>query len=196
MIFIPHIENNDFNQLLYMQLTSPNTKLNIKLRSLKDEDAESIALLANNKNIWDNIRDKMPHPYAKKDADFFINLTKKESPKTTFGIELNNEICGVIGLILQSDVNRMSAEMGYWIGEPFWGRGIATDAVSIITKYGFETLGLMRIYAGVYEYNIGSMRVLEKSGFLKEGIARKSVIKNGNFYDEHKFAKLKNTGEE
>jgi len=133
----------------------------------------------------------MPHPYARKDAEFFINLTKKEDPQVTFGIIVGDEFCGVIGLILQGDVYRKSAEMGYWVGEPFWGRGIATEAVKKILAYGFEKLHLERIFASTFEYNGASMRVLEKNGFVKEGIARRSVLKNGQFYDEHKFGKLK-----
>ncbi len=175
-----------------MQLTPTDTEMNIQLRALNDDDAEAIARLANNKKIWDNIRDKMPHPYAKKDARSFIDIAKKENPRVTYGIVVDDKFCGIIGLILQSDVYRKSAEMGYWIGEPYWSRGIATEAVRIITKYGFEELGLVRIFAGAFEYNIGSMRVLKKNGFIKEGVLRKAVVKNGQLYDEHKFGKLKN----
>jgi len=164
--------------------------MNIQLRALRDDDADSIAKLANNKMIWDNIRDKMPHPYVKKDAESFIDLTKKEDPQVSFGILFENELCGVIGLILQTDVYRKSSEMGYWIGEPYWGKGIATEAVGKIIRYGFEELELERIFAGAYEYNVASMRVLEKNGFIKEGISRKSALKNGQFYDEHKYGKL------
>jgi len=174
-----------------MQLKSKDSKTNLILRPLKDSDAEVLATLANNKKIWDNIRDKMPHPYNVNDARFFINSTKENVPQVTFAIVRDDEFCGVIGLILQSDVYRLSAEMGYWIGEPYWGQGITTEAIDILSDYGFESLGLIRIYAGVYEYNLGSMRVLEKNGFLKEGVARKAVIKNGGIYDEHRYGRLK-----
>jgi RimJ/RimL family protein N-acetyltransferase len=97
----------------------------------------------------------------------------------------------MIGLHPQKDVYRLSAELGYWIGEPFWGNGIATKAVELILKYGFETLNLNRIYAGVFEHNIASMRVLEKCDFVKEGIAKQAVIKNNKVIDEHKFAIIK-----
>ena len=164
--------------------------MNIKLRRLQNSDAEQLAKLANNKKVWDNVRDLMPHPYGIKDAEFFINLTKKEDPEVNFAIVRDEELCGVIGLSPQSDVNRLSAELGYWLGEPYWGQGIATRAVDLITAYGFEELGMVRIYAGVYEYNLGSMRVLEKNGFVKEGVARMSVIKNGRMYDEHRYARI------
>lgn len=174
-----------------MKLYSDNPAMHILLRPLRPDDAEVMAKLANNKNVWDNLRDKMPHPYSIEDADFFIGMTQKEARQVTFGIEVGGEFCGVIGLIPNTDVYRHSVELGYWLGEPYWGRGIATEAVDIITRYAFKSLGLMRVEAGAYEYKIGSMRVLEKCGYTQEGIARKSVIKNGQFYDTHKYAKLK-----
>jgi RimJ/RimL family protein N-acetyltransferase len=175
---------------LEMILKSSSKKRNLVLRTLRTEDAERIARLANNKKVWDNVRDQMPHPYALKDAEYFISLSQKNDPPVTFGIEVDDTLCGVVGLQPQSDVYRKSAEMGYWIGEPYWGRGIATAAVGLIAIYGFEQLGLVRIFAGVFEFNLASMRVLEKNGFLKEGISRKAVIKNGQLYDEHKYGKV------
>jgi len=162
----------------------------IKLRRLNLSDVSKLAKLANNKNIWNNLRDRMPYPYNENDAEFFIKLTEQENPKQTFGIEYNEKLCGVIGLIVQNDVYRKSAEIGYWIGEPYWGKGIATIAVELITNSGFNTLNLNRIYAGVFEYNITSMHVLEKNGFKKEGVFKKSVLKNEKFFDEHRYYKL------
>ena len=165
--------------------------MNIKIRPLTKDDATAIAKLANNKNIWNNIRNAMPHPYHKEDADFFIGLKENEDPQLTFGILADDHICGVIGLEIQKDIYRKSAELGYWIGEPFWGKGIATEAVRLIVKHGFEKIGIERIYAAAFDYNVGSMRVLEKNSFVKEGILRKAVYKNDAFYDEHRFSKLK-----
>lgn len=163
----------------------------ITLQSLKPEDAKPLAILANNKNIWDNVRDYMPHPYSEKDGADFIEMVQKEDPTHTFGIRYNEELAGVVGLVAQEDVYRKSAEIGYWIGEPFWGKGIATQAVHILTNYGFDHLGLLRIYAGVFEYNMGSMKVLEKNGYHKEGIFKKALIKNEQIWDEHRYAKWK-----
>ena len=95
-----------------------------------------------------------------------------------------------IGLTIQKDVYKKSAEIGYWIGEPFWGNGIATKAVELITEYGFNKLALNRVYAGVFEYNITSMKVLEKNGYKKEGIFKNAILKNDKVYDEHRFFKL------
>ena len=167
--------------------------MEIFIRRLHSSDADHLARQANNKRVWDNLRDLMPHPYSLEDALEFIALTEREQPAQTFGIiSQDGELCGVIGLVKQQDVYRRTAEIGYWIGEAFWGRGIATKAVELISKYGFEELQLERIFTGVFEYNKASMRVLEKNGFIKEGIFRNSVIKNGHIYDEHRYAKLKN----
>ena len=165
-------------------------KEKIKIRTLKISDKTELAKLANNKKIWDNLRDYIPFPYTESDADFFINLTNKEDPKQTFGIEYKGSLSGVIGLVIQKDVYQKSAEIGYWIGEPFWGNGIATKAVELITEYGFHKLDLNRIYTGVFEYNVASMKVLEKNGFQKEGIFKNAILKNNKVFDEHRFYKL------
>ena len=165
-------------------------KQKIKIRPLELSDKTNLAKLGNNKKVWDNLRDYIPFPYTENDAEFFINLTQDEDPKQTFGIEYDGELSGVIGLVVQKDVYQKSAEIGYWIGEPFWGNGIATKAVELITKYGFDKINLNRIYTGVFEYNIASMRVLEKNGFDKEGIFKNAILKNNKVYDEHRFCKL------
>ena len=163
----------------------------ITLRSLTDDDASTLAKLANNKKIWDNLRDVMPHPYLAGNAIFFINLVKQEDPQMTFAIEYQGELCGVIGLVAQQDVYKKTAEIGYWIGEPYWNKGIATKAVSLVTSYGFNKLDLLRIHTGVFEYNIASMKVLEKCGYKKDGVFEKAVLKNGNIWDEHRYSIIK-----
>lgn len=160
----------------------------IVLRHFTNNDIEVLALLANNKNIWDCVRDFLPHPYTTDDARFFIDHCIAENPQLTFAIEYQQQLCGCIGLTLQNDIYRYSAELGYWIGEPFWNKGIATHAVKIITAYGFEQLGKNRIYSGIFDFNKASQRVLEKSGFLLEGILKKSVMKNNVFLDEYRYA--------
>ncbi len=162
----------------------------VNIRPLELSDKMALAALANNKKVWDNLRDSIPHPYHEEDAAFFINLTKKQNPQQSFGITYQGELCGVISLIIKKDVYKKSAEIGYWIGEPYWKKGIAIKAVAQITKYGFKKLNLVRIYAGVYEYNIASMKVLESNGYLKEGIFKKAVIKNDKIWDEHRYYKL------
>jgi [ribosomal protein S5]-alanine N-acetyltransferase len=162
----------------------------ISLRQLQPADKPILAQLANNKKIWDNLRDYIPFPYTENDAEYFIQLTRQENPAVTFGIEYNTRLCGVIGLVPQKDVYRKSAEIGYWIGEPYWQKGIATVAVKLITRYGFNDLELIRIFTSVFEYNPASMKVLEKNGYIKEAVSQKAVVKNGEVWNEHRYAKV------
>jgi len=166
------------------------SKEDLTLRPFRLEDRDKLAIICNNKKIWDNVRDFLPHPYTEKDASEFIYLCQMEVPQTTFAILYRGELAGCIGLVPQTDVYRLGAELGYWIGEPFWGKGIATEAVKMITGYGFQQLGLKRIHSGVFDFNKASRRVLEKSGFKLEGIFERSVVKNGRICDEYRFAKL------
>lgn len=162
----------------------------VKLRTLEPSDKTQMAQLANNKKVWDNVRDAFGHPYTEKNAEEFIEHQAKSDTEKVFAIECNGELCGLVGLILQKDVYRNSAEIGYWIGEPFWGQGIATQAVGLLARHAFEKLSLVRLYAGVFEFNVGSMRVLEKNGFQKEGVSKKAVFKNGEFWNEHRYGLL------
>lgn len=163
----------------------------VKLRKFKSSDKKQIALLVNNKKIWDNIRDFVPFPYSVKDAEDFIAFTQKETPQQTFGITYNELLCGSIAIEKQTDVYSHSGHLGYWIGEPFWGKGIATKACHLITQYAFKELKLHRIYSSVFDYNKGSMRVLEKCGYQREAILKQGILKNGKMHDEHIYAKLK-----
>ncbi|SEC51949.1 Protein N-acetyltransferase, RimJ/RimL family [Tenacibaculum sp. MAR_2009_124] len=162
----------------------------ILLRPLQISDAAEITVLLNNKNIWDHLRNYIPFPYTEKDAKDFINMIHKEDLLQNFVIEYNGKLSGVIGLTLQKDIYTNSAELGYWLGEPFWGKGIMTQAIKLMIEIGFSKLDLRRIYAGVFAFNIGSMKALEKNGFEKEGVFKHAVIKNEKVYDEHRFYKL------
>lgn len=159
----------------------------ILLRPLRTADAPALTLLANNKKIWDNVRNRMPHPYAEKDAQEFIQLAQAPDGPTIRAITLNGELAGVIGLHPLQDVYEGTAELGYWIGEPFWGRGLASEAVGQMIKIGFEELNLRRISAAAFEYNTASIHILEKHGFEHEGVAKAAVIKNGKVWDEIKL---------
>jgi RimJ/RimL family protein N-acetyltransferase len=163
----------------------------ILLRSYYDNDKDRLAELCNNKKIWDNLRDFIPYPYTILDAERFIDICHNEKPQTTFAIEYNGELIGSIGLILQTDVYKLTAEIGYWIGEPYWRKGITTKAVGMIVDYGFKELGLLRIFTGVFDFNKASQRVLEKSGFKLEGIFEKSILKNGIICNEYRYGKVK-----
>lgn len=160
----------------------------VYLRKLDPSDNTTLAILANNKRVWDNLTDLMPLPYSVDDANSFINMAMGSESNHIFAIEYDSALCGIIGLNRQSDVFRLSAELGYWIGEPYWNKGIVSIAVRLTVLYGFECLGLERIYACVYDYNKASQRVLEKSGFLFEGRSRKAVIKNGIIFDDFRYS--------
>ena len=158
------------------------------IRDWRPEDKSSLVKYANNRNIWINLRDRFPHPYTFSDAEQWIREATEVTTVTHFAVVLEGSAIGGIGLELNTDVFRKSAEIGYWLGEPFWGRGIATEAVRAMTDYGFSNFDLCRIYAGVFEWNPASMRVLEKAGYVCEGRLRKSVVKDGRIIDQFLYA--------
>jgi RimJ/RimL family protein N-acetyltransferase len=160
------------------------------LRELEESDLEFLAKYANNENVSSNLRDAFPKPYALEDAEKFKKMIDAQSPKTFFAIEYRNNYVGNISLSPGTDVYRKSAEIGYFIGEPFWNKGIATKAVKLMTEWGFNQLDIVRIHAGVFDYNLSSQHVLEKCGFVKESVSRQAIYKNGRFCDEIRYAKI------
>lgn len=160
----------------------------IQLRSINKAAPEEIQKLANNHAIAVNLRDAFPYPYTVEDAVTYLELAANGVLGHVFGIYDNDTFVGCCSLIPQNDVYRINAEIGYWIGEPYWGRGYATDAVRQCLKFAFEELNLLRVYANIYEYNIGSMKVLEKVGFEKEAIIKSSIMKEGKIFDEHLYS--------
>jgi ribosomal-protein-alanine N-acetyltransferase len=159
-----------------------------RLRPWLTGDEESLVLHANNRLVWRNLRDAFPHPYTIADARQWIQIANPSPPITNFAIIVEGAAVGGIGVVLKDDVFRRSAEIGYWLGEEFWGRGIVTEAVREVTEYAFTTFDLCRIYAGVFEWNPASMRVLEKAGYEFECRMRKSVTKDGETVDELIYA--------
>ncbi len=163
----------------------------VVIRELTEEDLPDLARYANNEKVSINVRDAFPHPYTPEDARMFLTMVDGQDPKCCFAIEYQGKYAGNIGLAPGADVYRKSAEIGYFIGEPFWNKGIVTRAVRLITRYGFEQYDIVRIHTGVFEYNIASQRVLEKCGFTREGVFRKSICKKGVVYDEVRYALLR-----
>ena len=159
------------------------------LRPFRDGDEDSLVRYADNRNIWINLRDHFPNPYTMDDAKWWINRVKDASPVLSFAIASeSDEVIGGIGLVLGEANARKSAEVGYWLGEPFWGHGIMTVALGMLVDYAFENFDLVRLSAYVLEYNPGSARVLEKAGFTREGVLRKACIKDGKVVDEFLYA--------
>jgi [ribosomal protein S5]-alanine N-acetyltransferase len=159
-----------------------------RLRPWKPGDEESLVRHANSRVIWRNLRDAFPHPYTLANAQHWIRSANPAPPVTNFAIVVDGTAVGGIGLVLKDDVFRRSAEIGYWLGEEYWGRGIVTEAVRAVTDYAFATFDLCRVYAGVFEWNPASMRVLEKAGYEYECRMRKSVVKDGEIIDELIYA--------
>jgi len=159
-----------------------------RLRPWKPGDEESLVRHANSRVIWRNLRDAFPHPYTLANAQHWIRSANPATPVTNFAIVVDGTAVGGIGLVLKDDVFRRSAEIGYWLGEEYWGRGIVTEAVRAVTDYAFATFDLCRVYAGVFEWNPASMRVLEKAGYEYECRMRKSVVKDGEIIDELIYA--------
>ena len=161
----------------------------ITLQPLQETDVPAIATLANNYNVWKNLGDRIPHPYSEQDARDFVSIVQEEL--YTFGIHYQGVLTGVIGLVPQEDIYQLNAHIGYWLGEPFWNKGIATKAVRLMTTYAFGTLELNRLFTGVFAHNAASMKVLTKAGFELEGIAKQAILKEGKLIDEYRYALLR-----
>jgi RimJ/RimL family protein N-acetyltransferase len=158
------------------------------VRSWRVEDAPTVARHADNRAIWRNLRDAFPHPYSVADARRFIAAARERDPQTVFAIAVDDEPVGGIGVRPGSDVERVSAEIGYWLAEPFWGRGITTEALRAVTRYAIETFGLTRVFALPFAWNPASFRVLEKAGYALEGRLRRSAVKDGQVVDQLLYA--------
>jgi RimJ/RimL family protein N-acetyltransferase len=159
-------------------------KANYTIRPWRMTDVPSLARAANNINVWQNLRDGFPHPYAEADGAAFIAMSNAADPVTNFAIEVDGSAVGGIGWVPRSDVERFSAEFGYWLAEPYWGRGIMSAAVRDFVDHLFEHTEIVRLYAGIFAFNAASGRVLEKTGFRRVGTLEKAAFKNGKFTDK------------
>lgn len=158
------------------------------VRSWRGEDAQSIAPHADNRKVWLNLRDAFPHPYTLADAEAWVRHNLEARPETNFAIEVGGAAVGSIGFRLHADVERIGAEIGYWLAEPLWGRGITTEALVAVTRHATEGHGLERVWAVPFAWNEASHRVLEKAGYRLEGRMRKSAIKDGRIVDQLLYA--------
>ena len=160
-----------------------------ELRSFVPEDATSLAILANDITVWRNLRDAFPHPYTLEHAVGFIEHARNQPPGCHLAIVVDGRAAGSIGLKLGADVERISAELGYWLGAPYRGRGVMTEAIRAFTDAAFETFDLSRIFALPFAHNVASCRALEKAGFALEGVLRRSAIKEGQILDQRQYAR-------
>lgn len=165
----------------------------ITIREWKVSDAEALAGLLNDKKILDNLRDGLPYPYTTDDALFYINscISADKNSNFCFAIVYNDKVVGSIGIFRQDNIHFRTAELGYYIGADYWGKGIMTEAVRLACKHVFGSTDIVRIYAEPFAENIGSCRVLEKNGFILEGVLRKNAYKKGVFRDMKMYALIK-----
>ena len=167
--------------------------MNCTLREWRTTDAKSLSALLNNKKILDNLRDGLPFPYTDKDALDYINAMRSADKNSVFAfaVECGGEVVGSIGVFRQQNIHFKTAELGYYIGEQFWNKGIATAAVKQACDYVFENTDIIRIYAEPFARNAASCRVLEKAGFVYEGTLRANAVKNGVVEDMKMYAKIR-----
>lgn len=159
-----------------------------QVRSWRAEDAPSLARHADDREVARNLRDGFPHPYTPADAEAFLAMATGRDPETLFAIDIDGEAVGGVGFSPREDVERLSAEIGYWLARPFWGRGVMTRVLRAVTRYAIETHGLARVYALPFAWNPASARVLEKAGYVLEGTLRHAVIKEGSLLDQWMYA--------
>jgi RimJ/RimL family protein N-acetyltransferase len=160
------------------------------VRSFEPGDPPSIARHANDPLVARNLRDRFPHPYTEQDGVEWVAFARSAQPETAFAIEVGGAAVGGVGVEIKDDIFRRTAELGYWLGREHWGRGIATEVVRAVSDWAFNNLDIARLYAGVFESNTASARVLEKAGFLYEGRLRKAVTKDGQTLDELIYARV------
>ena len=167
--------------------------MNCQIRPWILEDAADLAEALNNKNIQNNLRDGLPYPYTESDALDFIQamLNSDKDATYAFAIVFDGKVVGSIGVFRQNNIHRLTAEMGYYIAEPFWGKGLGTDAIKQVSQYIFKNTDIIRIFAEPFAYNTASCRILEKSGFVFEGTLRSNAIKNGQIIDMKLYSLVK-----
>ncbi len=157
---------------------------NISLRAWATSDIDNLLKYANNPNIAKNMTNAFPHPYNQEAGEAFIAMANSKKPVSIFAICLNNEAIGGIGVHAQQDIHEKCAELGYWLAEPFWGKGITSKVVLKMIDFAFNNFDIIRLYARPFSSNIGSQKVLEKCGFNLEARLKKSIYKNGVYLDE------------
>ena len=164
-----------------------------RIRKWELSDAKDLAAALSNRKVQDNLRDGLPYPYTEQDGKEFISamLSADENETFAFAITVNNMVIGSIGIFRQGNIHRQTAELGYYIAEEYWGKGIMTEAVKQICEYIFAKSDIIRIYAEPFAYNIASCRVLEKVGFQYEGTLRNNAVKNSKVIDMKMYSLLK-----
>lgn len=160
------------------------------VRRWRMSDADAVVRHANNIRVAQQLRDRFPHPYTRRHAVDFLRFSTPPSDPSNLAIEVDGEAAGAIGYVAGTDVERYSAEIGYWLGEPHWGRGIVTEALELVTDHVFSAMNMLRLYALPFADNAGSIRVLEKAGYVREALLRSSCVKLGVVRDQALYARV------
>lgn len=162
------------------------------LREWELSDKQSLTENANNIHVWNNLRDYFPFPYTPEEGEKFIEMVlQKPKPATDFAISVHGKAVGGIGIILNTDVQKISAEVGFWLGENYWNKGIMTAALKEMADYSFSNFPLIKLYATVFDFNTASQNVLKKAGFEKEAVLKRAAIKNNKVIDLHYYGLIK-----
>lgn len=164
--------------------------MNLQLRKWRDSDLDDMVEHANNYNIAKWLTNQFPYPYNAEDARKYLDLIRDDNPTKVFAIEVDGKTVGSIGIFPQADIHEKSAEIGYWLSEPYWRRGIMSEAIRRIAEYGFETFDIVRIFARPFSTNTGSQKALQKAGFTLEARLKKALYKNGELLDEMIYVKF------
>ncbi|BDF32087.1 N-acetyltransferase [Lachnospiraceae bacterium] len=164
-----------------------------RIRKWEMSDARDLAEALSNTKVQDNLRDGLPYPYTEQDGKDFISdmLAADENETFAFAVTADSKVIGSIGVFRQQNIHRQTAELGYYIAEEYWGRGLMTEAVTQVCRHVFENSDIIRIYAEPFAYNAASCRVLEKAGFKYEGTLRDNAVKNGKVIDMKMYSLLK-----
>ncbi|MBD5507448.1 MAG: GNAT family N-acetyltransferase [Lachnospiraceae bacterium] len=164
-----------------------------RIRKWELSDAKELSMALSNRKIQDNLRDGLPYPYTEQDGANYISamLSADENETFAFAITVDYKVVGSIGVFRQGNIHRQTAELGYYVAEEYWGKGIMTEAVNQICEYVFEKSDIVRIYAEPFAHNVASCRVLEKAGFQYEGTLRSNAVKNGKVIDMKMYSLLK-----
>ena len=183
----------ELTQTVFSNRKRDKTNMECKIRHWKIEDAPELAKALNNRNVQNNLRDGLPYPYGESDARDFIQamLDADENKTFAFAITFDDILVGSIGVFRKDNIHFRTAEMGYYIAEPFWSKGLGTSAVKQVCRYIFERTDIIRIFAEPFAYNTASCRILEKSGFKYEGTLRSNAVKNGNILDMKMYSLIK-----
>ncbi len=166
----------------------PTTVPNCILRLWHEGDQEALVQHANNRKVWCNLTHTFPHPYTPADANHWLSIANSDPRSVHLAIELHGQAIGGVGAIAGTGISAATADFGYWLGESFWGRGLASAAASAFKEHLVKSGRFARLQAPVFAWNPASMRVLEKLGFVREGVLRNSVSKDGELIDSVMYA--------